>query len=65
MRHVSVTVVAHPLAEHLLTQLRDRDTGVVVGDLERQIYGDAVETRFANVLPIAFRSGSITIYRAR
>jgi len=38
---------------------------VVVGDLERQIYGDAVETRFTKVLPVAFRSGSITIYRAR
>jgi len=26
MRHVSVTVVDHPLAGHLLTQLRDQDT---------------------------------------
>jgi uncharacterized membrane protein len=38
---------------------------VAVGDSERRHYGDGVTTRFDNVLPIAFRSGSTVIYRAR
>jgi uncharacterized membrane protein len=38
---------------------------VVVGDLERQTYGDGVEARFLGVLAPAFRSGSVTIFRAR
>jgi YYY domain-containing protein len=38
---------------------------VVVGDQERRVYGDQVTTRFDGVLPVAFRSGPITIYRAR
>jgi len=38
---------------------------VVVGDVERQKYGDQVATRFENVLPVAVRLGNITIYRAR
>ena len=38
---------------------------VVVGDVERKSYGDAVTARFENVLPVAFRSGSVVIYRAR
>ncbi len=38
---------------------------VVVGDYERQKYGDEVTTRFDNILPQAFRNGGITIYRAR
>ena len=38
---------------------------VVVGDLERQAYGNEVDSRFQSLLPVAFRSGSITIFRAR
>ena len=38
---------------------------VVVGDVERRGYGDQVTSRFDGVLPVAFRSGSVTIYRAR
>jgi YYY domain-containing protein len=38
---------------------------VVVGDIERKIYEDAVTARFEGVLPIAFRSGTTVIYRAR
>jgi YYY domain-containing protein len=38
---------------------------VVVGDQERRVYGDAVNTRFEGGLPVAFRSGNVTIYRAR
>ncbi len=38
---------------------------VVVGDLERQQYGQAVDARFEGLLPVAFRSGGLTIYRAR
>jgi uncharacterized membrane protein len=38
---------------------------VVVGDVERKVYGDEVTIRFDPLLPIAFRSGPITIYRAR
>jgi len=38
---------------------------VVVGDIERQKYGDEVATRFDGILPVAFRSGGVTIYRAR
>jgi YYY domain-containing protein len=38
---------------------------VVVGDQERRVYGDQVTTRFDGTLPVAFRSGPITIYRAR
>jgi YYY domain-containing protein len=38
---------------------------VVVGDEERRAYGDDVTSRFEGVLPVAFRSGSIVIYRAR
>ena len=38
---------------------------VVVSDLERRVYGDAVTTRFDGTLPLAFRSGPVTIYRAR
>ncbi len=37
---------------------------VVVGDQERHVYGDAVTTRFDGILPVAFRSGGVTIYRA-
>ncbi|MDQ6671594.1 MAG: DUF2298 domain-containing protein, partial [Chloroflexota bacterium] len=37
---------------------------VVVGDVERKSYGEGVTARFENVLPMAFRSGSIIIYRA-
>ena len=36
---------------------------VVVSDLERRTYGDAASTRFEPILPVAFRSGSVTIYR--
>jgi uncharacterized membrane protein len=38
---------------------------VVVGDVERRVYGDGVTSRFDGVLPVAFRSGSIVVYRAR
>jgi uncharacterized membrane protein len=38
---------------------------VVVGDEERRTYGDEVTSRFENVLPVAFRSGNVVIYRAR
>jgi uncharacterized membrane protein len=38
---------------------------VVVGDVERKKYGDTVTSRFDGVLPVAFRAGSIVIYRAR
>jgi YYY domain-containing protein len=38
---------------------------VVVGDQERRVYGDDVNTRFEGVLPLAFRSGGTVIYRAR
>jgi YYY domain-containing protein len=38
---------------------------VVVSDIERRLYGDQVTNRFDNVLPVAFRSGPITIYRTR
>ena len=38
---------------------------VVVGDVERKSYGDGVTARFEGVLPVAFRSGATTIYRAR
>ena len=38
---------------------------VVVGDQERRVYGDGVNTRFEGVLPVAFRAGNVTIYRAR
>jgi hypothetical protein len=34
-----------------------------VGDLERRQYGPDVDTRFEGVLPVAFRSGRVTIYR--
>jgi uncharacterized membrane protein len=37
---------------------------VVVADLERERYGGGVDTRFEGVLPVAFRAGSVTIYRA-
>ena len=37
---------------------------VVVGDVERRSYGDQVGARFEGVLPVAFRSGNVTIYRA-
>jgi uncharacterized membrane protein len=38
---------------------------VVVGDVERQKYGDQVATRFDNLLPVAIRAGNVAIYRAR
>ena len=38
---------------------------VVVGDVEKKSYGDEVTTRFDGTLPVAFRSGSDAIYRAR
>jgi YYY domain-containing protein len=38
---------------------------VVVGDVERRSYGDQVNGRFEGVLPVAFRAGNVTIYRAR
>jgi uncharacterized membrane protein len=38
---------------------------VVVGDVERKTYGEAVTARFDGTLPVAFRAGSITIYRSR
>jgi YYY domain-containing protein len=36
---------------------------VVVGNLEREKYGDGVTTRFDNVLTVAFRSGRTVIYK--
>jgi YYY domain-containing protein len=44
---------------------RDGVQYVVVGDQERHVYGDAVTSRFDGILPVAFRSGGVTIYRAR
>jgi YYY domain-containing protein len=38
---------------------------VVVGDIERQKYGDGVNLRFEGLLPVGLRTGSVTIYRAR
>jgi uncharacterized membrane protein len=38
---------------------------VVVGDVERKKYGDAVTTRFDGVLPVAVRIGTVSIFRAR
>jgi uncharacterized membrane protein len=38
---------------------------VVVGDIERQRYGDQVDTRFDNILPLAVRIGNTRVYRAR
>jgi YYY domain-containing protein len=38
---------------------------VVVRDVERRKYGDTVTSRFDGVLPVAFRAGSTTIYKAR
>lgn len=38
---------------------------VVVGSVERETYGDGVDGRFVGVLPVAFRSGDVTIFRAR
>jgi YYY domain-containing protein len=38
---------------------------IVVGDVERRVYGDAVSSRFEGLLPIAFEAGSTVIYRAR
>jgi YYY domain-containing protein len=38
---------------------------VVVTDEERRTYGDEVTTRFDGILPVAFRSGSTVIYKAR
>jgi YYY domain-containing protein len=37
---------------------------VVVGDIERQSYGDDVMTRFDGILPVAFRAGATVIYKA-
>jgi YYY domain-containing protein len=37
---------------------------IVVGDLERQQYGAEVDERMDAALPVAFRSGRVTIYRA-
>ena len=36
---------------------------VVVGDLERQAYGQGVTTRFDNMLAVAHRAGGLVIYR--
>jgi uncharacterized membrane protein len=38
---------------------------VIVGDVERKTYGDEVTSRFDGVLPVALKSGSTTVYRAR
>jgi uncharacterized membrane protein len=38
---------------------------VVVSDVERHTYGDGVTTRFDDILPLAFKSGNVVIYRAR
>jgi YYY domain-containing protein len=37
---------------------------VVVGDLEREKYGPGVTTRFDGHLPVAYRSGRVTVYQA-
>jgi uncharacterized membrane protein len=37
---------------------------VVVGDIERESYGEDVNGRFEGVLSVAFRSGNTLIYRA-
>jgi uncharacterized membrane protein len=36
---------------------------VVVGDLERSQYGNGVDQQFDGVLPVALRTGRVTIYR--
>jgi uncharacterized membrane protein len=38
---------------------------VVVGDVERKTYGDAVNARFDGTLPVALRAGGTLVYRAR
>ncbi|MCA1644528.1 MAG: DUF2298 domain-containing protein [Chloroflexi bacterium] len=38
---------------------------VVVGDVERKSYGEAVTARFDNVLTVALRAGNTVLYRAR
>lgn len=38
---------------------------MVVGDFERQQYGDGMEANVQAALPVAFRSGRTTVYRVR
>jgi YYY domain-containing protein len=38
---------------------------VVVGEIERNSYGERVTTRFDGILPVAFRAGNTVIYRTR
>lgn len=38
---------------------------VVVGDLEREVYGEGVDTAFSSTLPVAFSSSTVVIYDAR
>lgn len=48
----------------ILTLLQKYDVRyLVVGDFERQTYGQAATTRFTNVLTVAFQSGNVTVYQ--
>lgn len=38
---------------------------IVVGNLEREIYGPSVDRRFDSSWPVAFRAGSVAAYRTR
>jgi len=38
---------------------------VVVDQLERERYGSGIDERFNAALPVAFRTATLTVYRAR
>jgi YYY domain-containing protein len=65
-RQADLTALYRDAAPESIRPILDRYAikYVVVGEVERQKYGDTVTTRFENVLPIAFRSGQDVIYRA-
>src|SRR5579859_2567115 len=66
-RQADLTALYHDAPLDAIRPIIDRYSirFVVVGDVERRIYGDEVNSRFDNTLPVAFRAGSTVIYRAR
>jgi uncharacterized membrane protein len=57
-------VSVHPLGQRAIGARYLVDF-IVVGNLEREIYGPTMDRRFDSTWPVAFRAGSVAAYRTR
>jgi uncharacterized membrane protein len=60
----ALCVSAHPVGQRAIVARHLVDF-IVVGNLDRRIYGPTVDRRFDSTWPVAFRAGSVAAYRTR